>query len=732
MKKLLQPLFAGLLLAAGFATGAGATDFGNVSVHDPSVIRTPEGMYYIIGSHMAGAKSPDLMRWTLLGSSPQDQPYFRNLTEELAEALAWGDTDTFWAGDYLRLPDGRYLMYYCVCQGYRPQALIGYAVADSPEGPFTDLGVLRRSAGYGQAYDPGDGTSITFDIENMPNCIDPNVFYDKEGRLWMVYGSYSGGIFILEMNPSDGSILPKEEQPAPVAENWPYGRRLAGGGKECFMEAPYILYSPETDYYYLFLSMGGLGQKDGYNLRVARSRYPYGPFLDEKGNDMVGARGSNSVMYQYGLKIMGNHRFFPGEGEAGTAGDYMSPGHNSAYYDPVTQRYFLIFHTRFSATGEFHEVRVHSMQMSDNGWPIVAPLRYAGEVYGRCDAEELAGTYQFLNLGTGESKEIIESAPLLLSPDGTVSGALSGRWSMIDDDAMGNGLKITVGRTVYKGRALYQYDEYTSSFKWTFSLADSRTNQMLWGVKTEAGRSPAEALPQDDGAGYLLMNARSGLYLTAAEEFDGAATLEDYGGEARTGQVFRLRAGDEEGTFRLVGYSGQEFSLGFQNNRSTAGTPIVNCEKEDYLGGSRKTFFQLEPTERGTYRLLKQGRASVCAAAEGGSLQSGAALVAAATSGSQEGQEWVLIRVREPEIADGVETVGAGASGAGEWQISAGGAELSAVLPGASSIRLCTASGAELASRSGGQAEFAAPGRGVYLLIGEMPDGRRRVAKVLL
>ena len=89
MKKLLQPLFAGLLLAAGFATGAGATDFGNVSVHDPSVIRTPEGMYYIIGSHMAGAKSPDLMRWTLLGSSPQDQPYFRNLTEELAEALAW-------------------------------------------------------------------------------------------------------------------------------------------------------------------------------------------------------------------------------------------------------------------------------------------------------------------------------------------------------------------------------------------------------------------------------------------------------------------------------------------------------------------------------------------------------------------------------------------------------------------------------------------------------------------
>ena len=39
--------------------------FRDVSVHDPSVIRA-DGMYYIFGSHMAAAKSADLMNWTMI------------------------------------------------------------------------------------------------------------------------------------------------------------------------------------------------------------------------------------------------------------------------------------------------------------------------------------------------------------------------------------------------------------------------------------------------------------------------------------------------------------------------------------------------------------------------------------------------------------------------------------------------------------------------------------------
>ena len=57
----------------------------------------------------------------------------------------------------------------------------------------------------------------------------------------MVYGSYSGGIYIMEMDPNTGFPLPDQG----------YGKKLLGG-YHARIEAPYILYSPETDYYYLF------------------------------------------------------------------------------------------------------------------------------------------------------------------------------------------------------------------------------------------------------------------------------------------------------------------------------------------------------------------------------------------------------------------------------------------------------------------------------------------------
>ena len=39
-----------------------------VSVHDPSVIKDKNGMYYIFGSHVAAAKSSDLQSWKSLVS----------------------------------------------------------------------------------------------------------------------------------------------------------------------------------------------------------------------------------------------------------------------------------------------------------------------------------------------------------------------------------------------------------------------------------------------------------------------------------------------------------------------------------------------------------------------------------------------------------------------------------------------------------------------------------------
>ena len=40
----------------------------------------------------------------------------------------------------------------------------------------------------------------SYNFEEYPNAIDPSVFYDTDDRMWMVYGSWSGGIYLLEID----------------------------------------------------------------------------------------------------------------------------------------------------------------------------------------------------------------------------------------------------------------------------------------------------------------------------------------------------------------------------------------------------------------------------------------------------------------------------------------------------------------------------------------------------
>ncbi len=65
----LAALCAGLTACAGKEEKLRAdtpveTEFSEVSVHDPSVVEGEDGSYYIFGSHMAVAKTDDLINWT--------------------------------------------------------------------------------------------------------------------------------------------------------------------------------------------------------------------------------------------------------------------------------------------------------------------------------------------------------------------------------------------------------------------------------------------------------------------------------------------------------------------------------------------------------------------------------------------------------------------------------------------------------------------------------------------
>ncbi|KAB8138178.1 family 43 glycosylhydrolase [Gracilibacillus oryzae] len=489
MKKLFV-LFILVIVLTG-CTNVSATDlpeeekpqFTNVSVHDPSVIKA-EDSYYIFGSHLAAAKTEDLLQWEQIegdGATPANS-LFEDVTKELEEALTWAQTDTLWAPDVIQLKeDGKYYMYYNACHGSSPRSAMGIAVSDHPEGPYEDLGLILRSGMTLEESATVDGTPYdeahypeVYDATVHPNVVDPSVFYGQDGKLWMVYGSYSGGIFILELDPETGFPI----------EGQGYGKKLLGGNHSR-IEAPYIVYNEETEYYYLYLSYGGLAADGGYNVRVARSENPDGPYVDIQGNEMINTKGAEGTFFDdesiapTGTKLIGNHQFDTNFGEQGTPTGYVSPGHNSVYYDQETGEQFLIFHTRFPNRGEEHEVRVHPVYMNGNGWPVAAPYRYTGQEDTQVTEADIVGSYKFVAFRSEISAELAHSVPITLQEDGTITGNAEGTWQLTED----NLITLQIDETVYEGVALKQWDPTTQSKTTTFT-AVGENGLSVWGSQS--------------------------------------------------------------------------------------------------------------------------------------------------------------------------------------------------------------------------------------------------------
>jgi arabinan endo-1,5-alpha-L-arabinosidase len=483
--------------------------FTEVTVHDPSVIKVGS-RWYVYGSHGASAWTEDMMRWTQVATSVTSgtPAHFNTFQSELSEMIAWTNATTLWAADVIQLADGKFYYYYNVwtnLQGYR--SYMGQAVANGIEGPYTDVAELLKG-----------GTGVSgFNPAIHPNTIDPDVFTDKDGQLWMAYGSYSGGIFILRMDQAAGS--PTLGRPLP-GQGW--GTKLIGGN-HAQIEGSYIIYSPESQYYYLFVSFGGLAIDGGYNMRVFRSVNPDGPYFDAAGNNMATTSIPNSqwsTIAPYGVKMMGNCQFQTATGETGTARPgYISPGHNSVYYDPTTDKYFLIFHTRFVGQGDFHQVRVHQMFVNADDWLVVAPHRYAGETIAPTDVGRIVGNYKLINHGKDITAAVKYSTNITLATDGTVSGAATGTWQLTGDyDAT-----LVLGGVTYRGVFVRQWDESRSRWLLAFTAIDPATGTTIWGSKFAVNTTPAFVTQP---AAATTVSAGSALTLTALASGDPAPTYQ--------------------------------------------------------------------------------------------------------------------------------------------------------------------------------------------------------------
>lgn len=524
------------------ASDINTIEFERVSVHDPSIIKTEDGTYYVFGSHIAAAKSSDLMKWTSLVEreyqTPENNPIYGNLSKNLAESFKWAGEDdadskggyAVWAPDIFWNDDfvwddgtkGAYMMYYSVSSTYIRSA-IGIAVSKDIEGPYQYFATIIYSGFTNKvAYDRNSNVNKHWENTNIsklidegiisepnpnwftendeynnalyPNAIDANILYDRDGNLWMSYGSWSGGIFVLQLDKETGlPIYPGKDGQTPdgrMIDRY-FGTKIAGGyGRS--IEGPYIVYDEETDYYYLYVSYGGLASDGGYQIRQFRSKEIDGPYVDAKGNPAVfpehfnrgvGNFPGNADHKDIGNKMIGNFLFKRDLGEEGTGvgTGYLSPGHNSYLIDKELGKEFLVTHTRFPQQGEMHQVRVHQMFKNSDGWPVPTPYEYAGETIKPVTEDKVIGDYKYVNHGKEITSQLTESTWIKLNDDYTISGAVTGTWELYDDYRV----RITIDEKTYDGLFIRQYETTTKKWVMTFS-AMSEDGVVIWGSHVES------------------------------------------------------------------------------------------------------------------------------------------------------------------------------------------------------------------------------------------------------
>lgn len=467
-----------------------------VSVHDPSIYKV-DGKYYIFGSHMSTAVSEDLRTWTSLGDGykVKDSIYYELMANEEAFAYSGSKKSLIptddrkwhvWAPDVIYNEEaGLYYLYFCTTSTWNASNLC-YATSEKIEGPYEWKGALIYSGFTAETLDATDVTeyvdrdtakdryikkSNEYNFNKFPNAIDPTVLYDGEGRLWMVYGSWSGGMYLLELDKTTGEVIHPEENEAERVDPY-FGKRLLGGNHSS-IEAPYILYDEESGYYYLFVSYGGLAREGGYQIRVFRSETIDGDYVDMNGEYPMDT--NNPEHYPYGLKLSGNY-FLPSLEMA-----YMATGHNSAFVDEDGKKY-IVNHTRFDNKTEEHEPRVHQFIVNEEGWPCMLPYATDGETVSGSgyDMGAVAGRYYVINQGTAIDAEIAQPFILYLDESGQVYGeGVEGSWEMKDGTCY---MKVSCDGKDYSGVFCQMNDEAGTQVM-TFSAVGN--NESVWGVKYE-------------------------------------------------------------------------------------------------------------------------------------------------------------------------------------------------------------------------------------------------------
>lgn len=280
----------------------------NYSLPDPTVIKGDDGYYYLYATedirNLPIHRSKDWVNWEFVGTAFTDQtrPDF-----EPGGGL--------WAPDINKIGD-KYVLYYSMSVwGGEWTCGIGCAVAERPEGPFKDCGMMFRSNGI-----------------KVKNSIDP-FYIEENGKKYLFWGSFRG-IYAIELS-ADGLSVKAGETP----------KQIAGTA----YEGTYI--HKKDGYYYLFASIGTCceGLKSTYTTVVGRSENLFGPYLSRNGERMLD----------------NHHEILIHKNE-----EFVGTGHNSEIVTDKAGNDWMFYHAVSVKNPDGRVLVLDKISWKD-GWPFV-------------------------------------------------------------------------------------------------------------------------------------------------------------------------------------------------------------------------------------------------------------------------------------------------------------------------------------------------------------------------
>ncbi|MEU4520304.1 arabinan endo-1,5-alpha-L-arabinosidase [Amycolatopsis sp. NPDC024027] len=284
---------------------------GDIGVHDPSVVKRPDGSYLVAhtGDNIALKTSADRVAFRNAGSVfPNGAPWTTAYT---------GGSRALWAPD-ISYHNGQFYLYYAASTFGSNHSAIFLATSPSGNsGSWTNRGLVVESR---------SGDSF--------NAIDPNLVVDDAGRWWLDFGSFWSGIKLIQLNPATG--LRQGSGLTAIA-----GR---GGGA---IEAPFIVKRGQYYYQYVSFDLCCRGASSTYRVLVGRSTSVTGPYADRTGVGMNSGGGT---------EILAGH------------GGIHGPGHEAVLADNDGD--LLVYH--YYADNGASLLGINRLTYDSAGWPSVA------------------------------------------------------------------------------------------------------------------------------------------------------------------------------------------------------------------------------------------------------------------------------------------------------------------------------------------------------------------------